>query len=655
LLVQELFERGEPSFVDELRKIDDAETLGAFASRWMADTRPEARQFLFDYLDRPLNAYRHEALVKRLFKQAEAAADDALMARFLVCFDRAVRRLQSRRIYFEWRQVESQEAASTLAAAWRNRGFAFVDVRQARANLYHVSGQRIEPILRTPSRTTMPRGTMKQIYDLTSLDRKTWRYKKTLSVPDWVFALKLDPVSHQGEQRLPEAHRPGLEHRRLFSIATRNYLRRRAWRYLRTLGRACPERYVAGAREALIQYRDADVADGLALIDSWGLIHILFHFSPCLVADDRGWRVAEGHSLAELEPAPAYARLWESAPRALAGLLTEARCRPVRGWAIRMIRRNMAAVAPLISLEERLGLLGSDDPDLAGLAAEMLRDDPALTGIAPERWLTLVETASPAALEILCELMERLIAPDRISLAQAARLAVARPLPAAALGLRWLQAKTPRDADECRTVLGLVEAEAEPLRIEIVRWARGVLGTSDLFRPDWVLQWLDSRHADVRGEGWQWFRAEPRAHDDIVLWQRLMETPYDDVRLALVADLEARTEGALSSRVERGDLDPELLRLLWASVLLNVHRGHRAKPLIVRRLLRRITTRPAELPRLLPLLAVALRSVRGPEWRAGLAAVVRLAERDEIAAGLIRQAFPELQLAGSPAEGEANR
>jgi hypothetical protein len=251
--------------------------------------------------------------------------------------------------------------------------------------------------------------------------------------------------------------------------------------------------------------------------------------------------------------------------------------------------------------------------------------------------------------------MERLIAPDRISLAQAARLALARPVPTAALGLRWLQGKTPRDLDECRTVLGLADAEAEPLRLAIVRWARAVLAPSELFRPDWVLEWLDSRHADVRGEGWDWFRAEPRAHDDVVLWQRLMESPYDDVRLALVADFEARAEGIAAARVERGDLDPGLLRLFWASVLLNIHRGHRAKPVVVRQLVRRIAARPAELPRLLPLLAVALRSVRGPEWRAGLAAVVRLAERDETAAGLVRQAFPELQIHGALPEGEARR
>ena len=48
---------------------------------------------------------------------------------------------------------------------------------------------------------------------------------------------------------------------------------------------------------------------------------------------------------------------------------------------------------------------------------------------------------------------------------------------------------------------------------------------------------------------------------------------------------------------------------------------------------------------MLPLLSVALRSVRGPEWRAGLAAVVQLAERRPVAAPAVRAAFPELQWA----------
>src|SRR5260370_34635029 len=97
LLLEELLERGDPAFVTELRKVHDAEQLGGVANRWLSDPRPWARQFLFDYLNLPLNAFRHEALVKRLFKLAEKAADDAIMARFLVAFDRSVRRVKSDR------------------------------------------------------------------------------------------------------------------------------------------------------------------------------------------------------------------------------------------------------------------------------------------------------------------------------------------------------------------------------------------------------------------------------------------------------------------------------------------------------------------------------------------------------------------------------
>ncbi len=398
LLVQELFDRCEPSFVDELRLIDDADALAAFAPRWLADKRPEARQLLFDYLDRPLNAFRHEALVKRLFKQAEAAGDDALMARFLVAFDRAVRRIQGSRFHsVATRDVETMEEAQALADSWRAQGLDVVIlVSAAWHNKHRVYGYRYAPIALVPQGTTMPRG-------------RSWYYQQASKKRDRC---------------------------RLFSTVTRRYLRRRAWRYFRKLGRAHPERYVAAVREALIQYRDDDAADGLAFIDNWGLIHILFHFSPCLVADDRGWKVADGRSLAELEPAPAYAKLWEAAPRALVELLSAARCRPVRGWATRMIRRDLAAVAVVFPFEERLALLGSDDPEVAALAADMLRGDPALTEIATERWLSLVETASPASLDVLCEMMERLIAPDRVSLPEAVRLACMRPLPAASLGLQ---------------------------------------------------------------------------------------------------------------------------------------------------------------------------------------------------------------------------
>jgi hypothetical protein len=643
LLIQELFERGDPSFVDALRTFDDAEVLGAFAPRWVADRRPEARDLLFAYLDRPLNTYRHEALVKRLFKLAEAAGDDALMARFLVALDRSIRRGKGRRVHHESQEVNDEPTANALAASWRDRGFESVNVWRNWRQRYLVSGWWNEPCVITPRDTTMPRGAMKETYDPYSWNAKLGRYQ-TYSVPDWVFALKLDPHHFRQGESFPEARRNALARYRLFSVATRHYLRRRAWRYFRRLGRNAPQRYIPAVTEALLQYRDADVADGLALIDNWGLIHILFRFSPVLDPDERGWQVVAGRSLAELEPAPRYEALWAAAPRALVDLLLQARSRPVRGWAVRRVRRDQAAVLAVFPLEERLALLEDDDPEVVGLAADLIRDDPGLAAIPPARWLALVETASPAALDVLCGLIERLVSPDRVTLAEAVRLAVARPLPVARLGLEWLRAKAPRDADECQALLGLLEAEAEPLREEILAWTRQTLADSPWFQAGWILQWLDSRREDVRAEGWRWLESDAKVRDDVETWQRLLESPYDDIRLALVAALDERTRQTDSHRLQQGRLDPERLRLLWASVLLNVHRGNRAKPKVVQQLFRRVEAHPDDLPRLLPLLAVALRSVRGPEWRAGLSAVVRLAGRDDASAAVVGQAFPELQL-----------
>ena len=187
---------GEAAFVDELRKVDDADALGAFAARWLADTRPEARRLLLDYLDRPLNAFRHEALVKRLFKLAEAAGDDELMARFLVAFDRSVRRVLGRRHHFESHPVESEQEANELAAAWRDQGFESTGVYQNWRKQYHVWGRWSESIAKAAHKSTMPRGT------------------------------------------LPPKGREALKKRRLFSMTTRHYLRRCAWRYFRKLGRA---------------------------------------------------------------------------------------------------------------------------------------------------------------------------------------------------------------------------------------------------------------------------------------------------------------------------------------------------------------------------------------------------------------------------------
>src|SRR5262249_53211101 len=128
LLLQGLLDRGEPEFVDRLRAVTDADALGQFAERWYAHPSPGARRLLLEYLERPLNAYRHEALVKRLFKQAEAAGDDAVMARFLVAFDRSVRRVTQRTNHYEQVRPETRAEAQQIVSLWNARGYESVDL-----------------------------------------------------------------------------------------------------------------------------------------------------------------------------------------------------------------------------------------------------------------------------------------------------------------------------------------------------------------------------------------------------------------------------------------------------------------------------------------------------------------------------------------------
>src|SRR5216683_6089496 len=99
---QELLERGDAGFIAELRRITDADRLGNFALTWYTDRRPASRQLLLDYLRLPLNAFRHEALVKRLFKLAEQAGDHEVMGHFLAALDRSVRRKRVTRRHYEW-------------------------------------------------------------------------------------------------------------------------------------------------------------------------------------------------------------------------------------------------------------------------------------------------------------------------------------------------------------------------------------------------------------------------------------------------------------------------------------------------------------------------------------------------------------------------
>jgi hypothetical protein len=688
LLLEELLERGDPAFVTELRKVHDAERLGDFANRWLADSRPWARQLLFDYLDLPLNAFRHEALVKRLFKLAEKAEDDALMARFLVAFDRSVRREKSNRSKYlrgafatrpeaeawmrqvneagaeyvnlhelegrfqaqagwwakrsrwtrarpwENQYVDSREEAEALVARWKKEGAGSTHIHD------HGGQYQVSAVLRGEFIRSRPASTMPREKSFTYRDPRTGEQVQFSDLRTR-FRLKSWPEDFAV---LPARLRTKLERLRLFSIHTRNYLRRRTWRYFRRLGKQQPQRYVPALVESLKLYTDVDTADGLELLDNWGLVHALFHHSSTLVAKVTGWTVAPDRSLAELAPAPMYEELWLAAPLSLLELLRHARCRPVRQWVIHLIRRDPAAVLKHLALDELLNLLTHADIEVVTLAGETLERAPGLDLVPLERWLALLDTPNLTALDIICALMVKHVRPEQVSIDAVVRLASSRPVPVARLGAGWLRAKSPQSEEDCRALLGLAEAQSEPIRGEIVYLARRLLSAAPHFQPDWVLEFLDSRHEDVRTEGWAWLQEEPRARDQVEFWRRLLESPYDDVRLKLVADLEQRVAKTGRALTDFVALDPALVRFLWASVLLNIHRGHRHKPPVVAQIVRRLDQRPDDAKDLLPILSVALRSLRGPEWRAGLAGVVQAVERRPELEPQVRTLFPELRI-----------
>ncbi|HEY8504123.1 MAG TPA: hypothetical protein VIL46_06040 [Gemmataceae bacterium] len=574
-VARELLERGDPAFVDELRRIHDAENLGKFAAEWYNDPRPAARRFLLEYLDRPLSAPRHEPLVKRLFKLAEAAGDDEVMGRFLVALDRSVRR-QLRKTY-RWDPVTRQYA----------------------------EGQRAM----VPSGNSLPRN-----------DHIEWD----------------DPNLYLRRQ---------LPNMRLYSVPTRNYLRRRAWRYFRKIGKTDTPRYLAAMRRVLPLYTEQDVADGLALLDNWGLVHILFHHSPALIPNPAGWTLAQGHALKDVEAAPYFPEAWRADARPLLELLDAAQSRAVRQWAIQMLRREHPDALPNVPVEKLIEWLGHRSPEMVSLAVELLKAGGKLESVRPERLLRLLRGAPAETLELLCELAAGALKPEQVTIAQAVELARQRPVALAKLGFDLLQRKAPQTREECEALLQLAETECNQLRGEMVRWSCGVLSAAADFDSLWVLEYLDNRFDEVRAAGWDWLQTEPRCRDNVLIWQRLLESPYDDVRLKMIVYLEELDAKRGGVAVPDGPFDPEAVRLLWATVLLNVQRGSKHKPAVVKQLQQHLDRHPDQAGTLLPLLAVALRSLRGPEFRAGMVSMVQFLRRHPEAEEVVRRAVPELRMA----------
>jgi hypothetical protein len=418
-----------------------------------------------------------------------------------------------------------------------------------------------------------------------------------------------------------------------FRRGTRAYLKRRAWRYFRQLGFKDEARYGRAIRAALALYRDEHLGTAERVLDSWGLVHALYHGSPVLRRDPRGVVLRDGATLAELRPAPFREGAWLGVRDELLDLVVAARSRTVRAWTIGWLRARYQLDG--IPIARALGLLRSPDEEAQQLGVEILRSSRELDGLPIAVWLELLAIENPSVTPVICELAAARVAPGRLSVADCVTLAQRPAAPVAELGWRWLRE---RRGLEVGTVLGLGDASTAAVRESAVGWL-----LERIRAPEELRDLIDARHADVRTRALDAMNAEP-FRDAEALWTALPESPYDDVRARLLAHLEAR----------RAALPAGSLRHVWVTALLAIQRGSKAKPDVARQIARRIVEKPAEAAELMPLLAIALRSLRQPERRAALAALVRAAEsRPELRAELANR-FPELAILDDAATAAAS-
>ena len=479
--------------------------------------------------------------------------------------------------------------------------------------------------------------------------RRSWDFRtrtaseeEQLVTPRDVIPLKPDRAARHpmtGEPMTVGGRQP--QSPKLFKYRTRYYLRRRAWRYFRHLGYRDPAAYRAALLRALTTYQDDDLLRGENILDSWGLMHACFGEHDALEFGATHIQLKAGRGLGELSPAPRFPEAWKAADAAplLLTLAVQARARLVRVWARQLFQREHATHA--VPLETIVSLLDHDDPELQQFGAKLLESSPVLGTLPVAAWLKLLQTRNEEALQLIGDAFAKHVSGDRLDLAQCLQLACARPAPVARLGQRFLRERNLTSASDCEALTALASAQCPAIAGELASWVLGILGTKENYACDRVIRFFDSALLETRTAAWTWLVADSPALGDASLWSRLTETPHDDLRLRLIDFLQRHAElpGA----------GPDPLTGVWRSVLLGVHRGGRQKAKAVQQVARAIADDPQRGDNLLPVLAVAVRSVRGPEARAGLAAIARVLEAQPSLAGTVRRHLPELKFAEATA------
>lgn len=478
---------------------------------------------------------------------------------------------------------------------------------------------------------------------LVAFDRMRRLRARTRKVYDWTTR----QVVERQEVRTVKPRTPNAFH---FSQRTRNYLQARAVRHLRGLGAHDAATYRQVVLATLARYEDADFPAGLSLLRMRGIVTLLFAGSDVVERRGRAVTLAGGRALSDLAPAPLLPGVWKGAGTELLDAVRGPRSLFVRRQLVRWLERDFAEDLAALDVGRVRALLTSEHPDLQLFGARLLETAQGVENLRIEDWLSLLRTDNAEALPRIVERMSAVVTPARATLEQCVGLARSEAHAPAMLGVEWAETKTVSTKDELEAALPVLDAPVREARDRAAQWIVPILLREELGLDAHVREILDSRHPDIRARGFTLLEETPRFRDSIVLWAALAESPHADARAFLLA-LLARRKVAL----EATQLSDRSLHHLWATTLLEVHRGSRAKQRALTQLGERLESQPQQVEILLPLLSLALRSVREPERRGALSALVRTAARQPEVRAAIAQHAPEIEILGlgEPAAGAA--
>ena len=583
LLLDECYSAEDDRFLGEFQKFSSYDFLLGFTRKWIADERPWAQQQIRDYLRLELNFPGHEVVVKRLFKHFEHNRDHDMLAQFMVCFDRLVRRKIVKRYGYDWRSRQSWTTESLFAK---------------------------------PNQTIRD----KPAGSGTATNPRTGR----------VVQYQTPAVTN----------RPG---NRLFSHATRNYLRRRAWRYFRELSHSKPMAYVAFVASAMREYEDADFASGINILDNWSLMHACYFHHDALTFTASHANLVAGRSLSELTPAPYQPAAWQTPKGSLAlvELIVDAKSTLVRLWAMELLQREHQEAINKLDVVTLIKMLSHVDPRVQEFATELFGKHEGLTSLRIETWLELLDQSNALVLKLICDAMREHVVADRLDNDQLLALVCARPVPVARMGFEMLQQRHSKRPFSPEELGRLSTCACHSLAAEIATWALDQVGTPARYQLDVVTEFFDSLLRPTRQAAVSWLeRQDTPAYNDPALWARLIETPFDDVKLPLVENLQRRVA------LPAGRADD--ISRLWTAVILGVHRGGRTKLKAIRQVSDAIADQPDRADSLLPVMAVAMRSIRLPERRQALSAIATMAARQPYLHEAFAKHLPDLQWETTP-------